>query len=156
MKFRTGGQTGVDRAVLDFCLENQEEVCGWCPAGRKAEDGIIPTHYPLDELEGAGYGERTEANVRDSEGTLILHLGNISGGTQLTAECCRKLGKPFLSLNLISVDKEAQVEKLLEFMESEKIRELNVAGPRASEESEAYGKTRIFLRLFLSALRKRE
>ena len=146
----------MDRAVLDFCLENQEEVCGWCPAGRKAEDGIIPTHYPLDELEGAGYGERTEANVRDSEGTLILHLGNISGGTKLTEECCRKLGKPSLSLNLISVDKEAQVEKLLEFMVSEKIRELNVAGPRASEESEAYGKTRIFLQLFFSALRKRE
>ena len=156
MKFRTGGQTGVDRAVLDFCLKNQEEVCGWCPAGRKAEDGTIPTHYPLDELQGAGYGERTEANVRDSEGTLILHLGNISGGTQLTAECCRKLEKPFLSLNLISDDKEAQVEELLEFMESEKIRELNVAGPRASEESEVYGKTRIFLQLFLSALRKRE
>jgi hypothetical protein len=156
MKFRTGGQTGVDRAVLDFCLENQEEVGGWCPAGRKAEDGTIPTHYPLDELEGAGYGERTEANVRDSDGTLILHLGNISGGTKLTEECCRKLGKPSLSLNLISVDKEAQVEKLLEFMVSEKIRELNVAGPRASEESEAYGKTRIFLQLFFSALRKRE
>jgi len=156
MKFRTGGQTGVDRAVLDFCLENQEEVCGWCPAGRKAEDGTIPTHYPLDELEGAGYGERTEANVRDSDGTLIIHLGNISGGTQLTAECSRELGKPCLSLNLISVDMEAQVEELLEFMESEKIRELNVAGPRASEESEVYGKTRIFLQLFLSALRKRE
>jgi hypothetical protein len=156
MKFRTGGQTGVDRAVLDFCLENQEEVGGWCPAGRKAEDGTIPTHYPLDELEGVSYGERTEANVRDSDGTLILHLGNISGGTQLTVECCRKLGKPSLSLNLKSVDKEAQAEELLEFMESEKIRELNVAGPRASEESEAYVKTRAFLHLFLSALRKRE
>ena len=146
----------MDRAVLDFCLENQMQICGWCPAGRKAEDGTIPTHYPLDELEGVGYGERTEANVRDSDGTLILHLGNISGGTQLTAECCRKLGKPSLSLNLRSVDKESQVEKLLEFMVSKKIRILNVAGPRASEESEAYGKTRIFLQLFLSALRKRE
>ena len=156
MKFRTGGQTGVDRAVLDFCLENQMQICGWWRAGRKAEDGTIPTNYPLDELEGAGYGDRTETNVRDSEGTLILHLGNISGGTQLTVECCRKLGKPCLSLNLRSVDMEAQVEELLEFIESEKISELNVAGPRASEESEAYGKTRIFLQLFLSALRKRE
>ena len=151
-----GGQTGVDRAVLDFCLENQVHVGGWCPARRKAEDGTIPVHYPLDELEGAGYGERTEANVRDSDGTLILYLGNILGGTQLTVECCRKLGKPCMSLNLRSVYKEAQVEELLEFMESEKIRELNVAGPRASEESEVYGKTRIFLQLFLSALRKRE
>ena len=146
----------MDRVVLDFCLENQMQIGGWCPEGRRAEDCTIPTYYPLDELEGAGYGERTEANVRDSDGTLILHLGNISGGTQLTAECCRKLGKPFLSLNLISVDKEAQVEELLEFMESEKIRELNVAGPRATEESEVYGKTRIFLQLFLSVLRKRE
>ena len=156
MKFRTGGQTGVDRAVLDFCLENQVHVGGWCPARRKAEDGTIPTHYPLDELEGAGYGERTKANVRDSDGTMILHLGIISGGTQLTAECCRQLGRPCLSLNLRSVNKEAQVKKLLNFMEGEKIRELNIAGPRASEESEVYGKTRIFLQLFLNALRKRE
>ena len=111
MKFRTGGQTGVDRAVLDFCLENQVHVGGWCPARRKAEDGTIPTHYPLDELEGAGYGERTKANVRDSDGTMILHLGIISGGTQLTAECCRQLGRPCLSLNLRSVNKEAQVEE---------------------------------------------
>ena len=146
----------MDRAVLDFCLENQMQICGWCPAGRKAEDGTIPTHYPLDELEGVGYGERTEANVRDSDGTLILNLGNILGGTQLTVGCCRKLGKPYFTLNLISVDMEAQVKEILEFMESEKIRELNVAGPRASEESEAYDKARIFLQLFLSALRKRE
>ena len=156
MKFRTGGQAGVDRAVLDFCLEKQLEVGGWCPACRMAEDGTIPTHYPLDELEGADYDERTEANVRDSDGSLILHLGSISGGTQFTVECCSKLCKPSLSVNLKFGNYEAIIGEVIKFMEEEKIKELNVAGPRASEESEAYDETRIFLQFFLSALRKRK
>ena len=156
MKFRTGGQTGVDRALLDFCLENQLEAGGWCPEGRKAEDGKIPDHYPLVELQDAGYDERTEANVLESDATLILHLGEITGGTKLTVSCCAKFSKPSLLLNLRDKSLQSQVEELIEFIEDKEINELNVAGPRASEESEAYEKARIFLQLFLSALRKRE
>ena len=156
MKFRTGGQTGVDRALLDFCLENQLEAGGWCPEGRKAEDGKIPDHYPLVELQDAGYDERTEANVLESDATLILHLGEINGGTKLTVSCCAKLSKPSLLLNLRDKSLQSQVEELIEFIEDKEINELNVAGPRGSEESEVYEKARIFLQLFLSALRKRE
>lgn len=156
MKFRTGGQTGVDRAVLDFCLQSLIAVGGWCPEGRKAEDGKIPDRYPLVELQDAGYDERTEANVLDSDATLILHLGEISGGTKFTVSCCAKFNKPSLLLDLRDENLQVQLEELVEFIEDKQIKELNVAGPRASEESEAYGKTRIFLQLFLSALRKRE
>ena len=156
MKFRTGGQTGVDRALLDFCLENQLEAGGWCPEGRKAEDGKIPDHYPLVELQDAGYDERTKANVLESDATLILHLGEINGGTKLTVSCCAKFCKPSLLLDLRDENLWVQLEELVEFIEAKEINELNVAGPRASEESEAYEKARIFLQLFLSALRKRE
>ena len=110
MKFRTGGQTGVDRALLDFCLENQLEAGGWCPEGRKAEDGKIPDHYPLVELQDAGYDERTEANVLESDATLILHLGEITGGTKLTVSCCAKFCKPSLLLDLRDENLWVQLE----------------------------------------------
>ena len=94
MNFRTGGQTGVDRAVLDECLRRDIAVGGWCPDKRIAEDGRIADRYPLQALEEAGYPERTEANVRDSDATLVLHFGSITGGTKFTLECCQKLKKP--------------------------------------------------------------
>ena len=156
MKFRTGGQTGVNRAVLDACLQSLIAVGGWCPEGRKAEDGKIPDHYPLVELEGAGYEERTEANVLNSDATLILHLGEITRGTKFTVFCCAKLSKPSLLMDLREENLQAQVEELVGFIDDNEVSELNAAGPRASEESEAYEEARIFLQLFLSALRERE
>ena len=107
MNFRTGGQTGVDRAVLDECLRRDLAVGGWCPDKRIAEDGRIADRYPLQALEEAGYPERTEANVRDSDATLVLHFGSITGGTKFTLECCQKLKKPSMSLNLIEGDFES-------------------------------------------------
>ena len=156
MRFRTGGQTGVDRAVLDFCIEKQVEVIGWCPEQRKAEDGKIPDRYPLVELKDAGYDERTEANVLDSDATLILHLGEISGGTKFTVSCCAKFSKPSLLMDLREENLQAQVEELVQFIEDKEIKELNIAGPRASEESEAYEKTQFFFQSFWGALKKRK
>ena len=69
----SGGQTGVDRGALDAALAAAFPCGGWCPAGRKAEDGVIAARYPLQELTRTGYPDRTLRNVRDSDGTLILH-----------------------------------------------------------------------------------
>jgi hypothetical protein len=62
----SGGQTGVDRGALDAGLELGAPCGGWCPDGRKAEDGPIPDRYPLDELKGAGYPEPTRCNPSSS------------------------------------------------------------------------------------------
>jgi len=91
----SGGQTGVDRAALDAAMDLGIEVGGWCPRGRKALDGVIPAKYPLTETRGKSYQTRTRWNVRDSDATLILCLGEPSGGTALTIKHCEKLGKPF-------------------------------------------------------------
>jgi hypothetical protein len=74
-KIISGGQTGVDRGALDAALEASFPCGGWCPKGRKAEDGPIPARYPLKEMDGPAYRLRTERNVRDSDGTLILFFG---------------------------------------------------------------------------------
>src|SRR5437660_8666127 len=95
-KLISGGQTGVDRAALDVALELGLPCGGWCPRGRKAEDGVIPDRYPLAETPSPSYRQRTRWNVRDSDGTLILVRGRPTGGTALTLASARRLGKPVL------------------------------------------------------------
>ena len=68
-KIVSGGQTGTDRAGLEAAMNAGLSCGGWCPKGRKAEDGKIPDKYPLQETESADYFVRTEMNVKDSDGT---------------------------------------------------------------------------------------
>src|SRR5205807_8090891 len=94
------GQTGVDRAALDVAVELGLACGGWCPKGRRAGDGVIPNRYPLAETPREKYPQRTEWNVRDSDGTLILTRGRPKGGTALTKSLARRLRKPCLVLDL--------------------------------------------------------
>lgn len=128
----SGGQTGVDRGALDAALVSAFPCGGWCPAGRKAEDGVIAARYPLRELTGAGYPDRTLRNVRDSDGTLILYTGVLSGGTRLTAELCRREHKPLQLIDAAQVGPVDAAQTVAEFIRHEAIRVLNVAGPRES------------------------
>jgi len=134
LKIVSGGQTGADRAALDWAIDQGVEHGGWCPRGRRAEDGVIPPRYHLTETPSERYEERTEWNVRDSDGTVILTLSaTLSGGSLRTAEMARTLGKPCLHLSALG-DGDAAAEKLRRFVGDHAIRVLNVAGPRASGE----------------------
>ena len=125
----SGGQAGVDRAALDAAITLGLPIGGWCPLGRRAEDGPIPERYPLRETPSADYAERTEWNVRDSDATLILHRGPMTGGTRLTAELARRLGKPLLARDLaVPLD----VRAIADWLVANRVRVLNCAGPRES------------------------
>lgn len=140
-KIVSGGQTGVDRAALDWALANGFACGGWCPAGRLAEDGPIDARYPLEETPGEGYSQRTAWNVRDSDGTLIFSLNRrLTGGTQLTEKLAGKWKRPCLVLSREAFPAENEtggVEALLEFVDTNRIETLNVAGPRLSTEAGA-------------------
>lgn len=140
-KIVSGGQTGVDRAALDAALMMSVLCGGWCPEGRKAEDGVIPEQYPLIEQTGAGYKKRTLQNVIDSDGTAIIYFGTLSGGTEQTLLFCLRKKKPYLLIDATEFPPERTAERIKQFVSHHSIKTLNVAGPRASGEPRAHAYT---------------
>jgi hypothetical protein len=131
LKIISGGQTGADRAALDWAIERGIPYGGWCPAGRLSEDGVVPAKYVLDELLQGGYLDRTRANVRDSDATLIITLvSDVSGGSKETARFAAELRKPCFHVFPSMAWKAA----LAKWMKPRGAFVLNVAGPRASKE----------------------
>lgn len=129
LKIISGGQVGADRAGLDFAMRYSLEMGGWCPKGRLATDGKVPDVYPLRETPNPNYPERTEWNVRDSDGTVIFTKPTMGRGSSLTVKKCQDFGKPYL---VITPDQQLfeAVAQLLRFLSSHKIQTLNVAGSR--------------------------
>lgn len=90
---------------------------------------MIPPQYELVETRSAQYRVRTEQNVIDSDGTLIFFRGQLRGGTQLTRHFADKHGKPVL---LVDTRQPADLAAVREWLLANRIRVLNVAGPRES------------------------
>lgn len=133
-KIVSGGQTGVDRGALEAAIAFGIEHGGWCPRGRLAEDGVVPSRYQLRELQSADYAERTARNVHDTDATLILYEGRMSGGTLLTMNVAKRHGRLYLVKKLVAQpDDLAQlVEEIVDWLQQHQPRSLNVAGPRES------------------------
>lgn len=138
----SGGQTGVDRAALDFALARGIACSGWCPKGRRAEDGEIPARYPLREANTELYQQRTRLNVKDSDATLIITDGKRSRGTELTMKCAGLYAKPVMVAE--KADRKT-IEQLTTWLNRVSPQILNVAGPRGSESSAIYQLTQKIL-----------
>ena len=133
----SGGQTGADRAALEVAIRNGFPHSGWCPKGRRAEDGVIGSQYNLMETPTAGYLQRTEWNARDSDGTAILTFSaELGGGSKKTAAFAEKLGRPWIHIAR-SLESQPAVT-LQRFVEENGIARLNVAGSRESKEPGIY------------------
>ena len=140
----------MDRAALDVALKHGIEAGGWCPIGRLDEFGRIPDRYPLKELRSGGFTERTLQNVKDSDGTVIVYPGKLSGGTEQTVRFCIERGRPN---ELIDASKASTHEAALliaNFVRENKIETLNVAGPRQSEWPDGYDYAYRALEIFLT------
>lgn len=151
-KIISGGQTGADRAALDFALENSLETGGWIPKNRLAEDGRIPEKYPnLRETETEDSAERTELNVRYADATMIFSHGDLKGGSKLTLEMCDKHAKPRLHIDFEKTDFSQAVKKAQQFVIFSNCQTLNIAGARASEDAQIYEKVKDFLEKLFKA-----
>jgi Circularly permutated YpsA SLOG family len=142
IKIVSGGQTGVDRAALDAAIAAGVPHGGWCPKGRRAEDGVLDQRYQLQETESSSYRERTKRNVLASDGTLILNVGELSGGTLLTQQFAHRFGKPVLVARLYD---SSDMDAVLTWLAENRIKQLNVAGPRESTQPGIYASAREFL-----------
>ncbi len=140
-KIISGGQTGADRAALDAALEAGFPCGGYCPKGRKAEDGVIDDRYPLEEIDG-GYARRTLMNVKAADATLVFYSEELSGGTLQTVKYCRQERKPCLRIDIARLDERVAINTLADFLRGSNTRILNVAGPRASGCPSIYGQVR--------------
>lgn len=154
MKIVSGGQTGVDRAALDVALKRGIDCNGWCPEGRLDESGWIPERYPVKELPNGGFAERTSANVRDSDGTVIFHCGPLGGGTELTMQCCAEYKRPRLLLNAEIIAPLEAANVIQYFVEKLNIETLNIAGPRESEWPQGYAYVFTVLDAWFSSVRR--
>ncbi len=149
----SGGQTGADRAGLDFAIANNIPHGGWVPKGRKTEDGTLPERYQLQEMPTGEYRKRTEKNILDSDGTLIVSQGPLSGGSALTRELAKKHKKFWIHIDMKDLSLEAASARLASWIEKNRIGTLNVAGPRASKDPKIYAATLELLEL--AALREK-
>ena len=138
LKIISGGQTGVDRAAIDVALRHRINCGGWCPAGRLDEFGKIPDHYPVQELQGGGFRERTLQNVKDSDGTVAVYSGKLRGGTDQSVRFCVELQRPHQLIDASRISAEGAAKLIADFVRENKIGILNVAGPRQSEWPEGY------------------
>ena len=141
-KIISGGQTGADQGALDGARARKFPYGGAIPAGRKTEAGPLPASYDMEELQTEYYPVRTRKNVEDGDGTLIVSHGHLTGGSYLTLKITQELRKPWIHIDFnLESEVSAQV-KIGAWLESETIRVLNVAGPRASSDPLIYAKTK--------------
>lgn len=150
----SGGQTGADRGGLDAAIELGIAHGGWCPKGRLAEDGRVPSAYQLQETPSPSYPGRTRMNVRDSDGTVIFTVGPITRGSALTLRLAMELGRQAKHINLEVGERKAT--KILARWLGDcaqfgtVVRTLNVAGSR---ESSAPGIRRQVCAVLIGALK---
>ena len=145
----SGGQTGVDRAALDIAIALKLPHTGWCPRGRLAEDGQIDQIYNLQETSKSIYSQRTHRNVMDSDGTLIIYVSILAGGSLLTSQSAKTAARPLVLVDLANANDET-FPTVLSWLDAERVHFLNVAGPRESTHPGIYNRASIFLRRLLS------
>ena len=137
-KIISGGQTGADRAALDFAISKKIPHGGWVPKGKLAEDGPLPKKYKLHEMSTDSYKDRTEQNVIDSDGTVIISHGKLTGGSAYTQKIAKYYDRPFLHIDLRKHDVLPAAIEMLTWIDERNIKVLNVAGPRASKDPKIY------------------
>ena len=137
-KIISGGQTGAERAALDAALKWQIPHGGWLPKGRKTESGPLPNKYQLKELPTESYPKRTEQNVIDSDGTVIISHGELTGGSEYTSKMAIKHDRPWLHVDLNTINMFNAAKKIYSWIKQHRINTLNVSGARYSKDPYIY------------------
>jgi hypothetical protein len=148
-KIISGGQTGADQAALDTAIKWGIPHGGWIPKGRKTEAGRLHNKYQMKEMPTDSYAKRTEQNVKDSDGTLIISHGPLSEGSEYTRRTASRYDRQYLHIDLNEFNPFRAAQKVYDWIKNSNIEILNVAGPRASHDPYIYqAVTKILVTLF--------
>ena len=134
----SGGQTGADLAALDAAIKWDIPHGGWVPKERRTESGPLPDRYQLKEMPTGDYPARTEQNVIDSDGTLIMTHGELTGGSEYTWEMTKKHKRPYFHADLNITSNFDSAQAIYSWIKEHNIETLNVAGSRASKDPDIY------------------
>ena len=137
-KIISGGQTGADRAALDFAIKHNLPYGGWVPKGRKTEDGTLSEKYHLQEMATGQYSKRTEKNILDSDGTLIVSHGLLTGGSALTRELAKQHRKSWIHVDMKATSYPEAARMIREWVRRNGVKAMNVAGARGSKDPKIY------------------
>ena len=148
-KIVSGGQTGADRGGLDAAIELDVPHGGWIPKGRKTEDGGLPEKYHLKEMSTGSYEARTEQNVIESDGTLIVSHGKLNGGSAKTRRFAKKHKRPWVHVDLDKTSFFKAAMDVRDWVAENHIKVLNVAGPRGSKDPRIYEAAKKLLTLII-------
>ena len=147
-RIRTGGQSGVDRAAMDFAREREIPLCGWCPKNGWAEDypdppGLIVDYPELTETPSEDTAQRTKWNMRDCDAilTIIPESTESSPGTDVGLKEGKDLGK--LMYTAVGLEDVPGIIRWINDLPDDS--ELCIGGPRASECADAYNLTKAIL-----------
>jgi Circularly permutated YpsA SLOG family len=159
MKLLSGGQSGVDRAVLDVAIERGIDYGGWCPKDGWAEDlstppGLLAKYPNLRETPLADPAQRTEWNVRDADACMIAIEASgfaVSKGTALAQELAHRYRKPLLVVDLGEPEPVEYAALWLRVQQRKVGADLVLAigGPRKSEAPGIYVSATTFIHALL-------
>jgi hypothetical protein len=140
-KIISGGQIGAEQAALDVAIKLGISHGGWIQKGRRTQRWILPDKYKLNEMPTASYKDRIEKNVTDSEGTVIISHGRLTGGSDYSYKMAKKHNRPCLHMDLKETPVRVAAAKVNSWILENDIEVLNVAGAKASEDSKIYDDT---------------
>ena len=149
-KIISGGQTGAEQAALDVAIELNIPHGGWIPKGRKTENGRLPDKYHLKEISSINYPQRTELNILDSDGTLVISYGDLTGEPALAQGLAKKHRRPCLHIDLNEMEPAQAAAVVCSWIDTREIEVLNVDGSRASKDSKMYEATRTLLKVVIN------
>jgi hypothetical protein len=161
MKLISGGQSGVDRAILDVAEGCGIDYGGWCPKGGWAEDfpqppGLLARYPNLKQTPLADPAQRTEWNVRDADACMIIiDAGGLSAsrGTALARDLTDRYAKPVIVLDL---QERVALQRAAHWLRAQREAfgsglNLAIGGPRESEAPGIHARAAAFIRALLKA-----
>ncbi len=140
-KIISGGQIGADQAALDMAIKLTVPHGGWIQKGRKTQSGTLPDKYKLKEMPTASYIKRIEQNVINSDGTLIISHGRLTGGSDHSRKMVLKHKRLLLHIDLLQIEALQAAKLINSWISLYQIKILNITGSRASEDPKIYKAT---------------